>query len=228
MFDFLFNAAETAELTLSGAAITVVAAIVLGLIISTTYMKTFGRDGYSQNFVMTLMMITPIIAIIILLVGSNVARAFSLAGAVSIIRFRSDPGDTKDIAYIFFALAAGLACGIGLIGYALLFTLMLCAAAVIIHLTKFGKPKKEHKRLCINIPENLNYSEAFTDIFDKYTNDAHLECVKSKEMGSVFELVYDIVLKAKDEDKEFLDALRCRNGNLSIMLAMNTNERQVR
>lgn len=219
MFDFLFNSSEITSLTFSGALITVLAAVILGIIISLTYMKTFGKEGYSRNFILTLMMIAPIIAIIILLVGSNVARAFSLAGAVSIIRFRSNPGDSKDIAYIFFTLAAGLACGVGLIGYAFLFTIVLCAVAILIHLTKFGCPKQKHKMLRINIPENLDYEEVFTDIFEKYTQSCSLETVKSKELGSVFELIYDIVLKKDKSEKDFFDELRQRNGNLRIMLS---------
>lgn len=225
MLDFLFNGAESTALTIPTALVTVCAATLMGLIISFTYMKTSERGDYSQNFVLTLMMIAPIIAIIILLVGSNVARAFSLAGAFSIIRFRSDPGDPKDIAYIFFTLAAGLACGVGLVGYGFVFTVFLCAAAVLFYLTKFGKQKKPHKQLQIAIPENLNYSHAFDEVFDEYAHTANLDAVKSKEMGSVFELVYDIVMKPDADEKAFVDALRCRNGNLSIILTSNIEKK---
>ena len=183
-------------------------------------MKTYKKGQYSQSFVLTIIMIPAIIAIIILLVGSNVARAFSLAGAFSIIRFRSAPGDPKDITYVFFAMAAGLACGVGLIAYAVLFAVILCAFMVVLSLLHFGKAKHSHRQLKITVPEDLNYKGAFDDILEKYTKSFTLSKVKTTSLGTLYELCYQIVMPDDVNEKEFLDLLRCRNGNLSIVLSL--------
>lgn len=220
MLDFLFtNTADTA-LTAGSAVLTLGAAFLLGLIISFTYMKTCRDRGYSQGFVLTIIMVPAIIAIIILLVGSNVARAFSLAGAFSIIRFRSAPGNPKDITYIFFAMAAGLACGVGLIGYALLFTVLLCAFMVVLYLVKFGVLRTVVKHLKITIPEDLNYEGVFEDILKEYTESHRLLRVRTTDLGSLYELQFEILPKAGINEKEFLDLVRCRNGNLNITLSL--------
>ncbi len=114
-----------------------------------------------------------------LLVGNNIARAFSLAGAFSIIRFRSAPGDPKDIAYVFFTLAVGLTCGMGYIGYAIIFTIILCALMIILDLTKFGTSKSKTMQLKITVPEDLNYEDAFDEILNKYTNSWRIERYKN-------------------------------------------------
>ena len=168
MLDFLWSTGADSELTVTSALITIFVAFLLGLLISFTYIKTYKKGNHSQSFVLTIIMVPAIIAIIILLVGSNVARAFSLAGAFSIIRFRSAPGDPKDITYIFFAMAAGLACGVGLIGYAALFAVVLCLFMFLLSAVNFGKVKKVRKLLKITIPEDLNYKGAFDDVFEKY------------------------------------------------------------
>lgn len=196
----------------------------MGIIISLVYIKTHSKGRYSQNFALTLVMIPSIIAIIILLIGSNVARAFSLAGAFSIIRFRSAPGDPKDIAYVFFTMAAGLACGVGQFGYATLFTLLLCAFLIVLGKVDFGSKKSSYKLLKVVIPENLDYRKEFEDIFSEYTLSHELKKVKTTDLGTLYELVYIVSLYFDANEKEFLDALRCRNGNLSIVLGMNIDE----
>lgn len=220
MLDFLFTNTADTVLTAGSAVLTLGAAFLLGLIISFTYMKTCRDSGYSQGFVLTIIMVPAIIAIIILLVGSNVARAFSLAGAFSIIRFRSAPGNPKDITYIFFAMAAGLACGVGLIGYAVLFTVLLCAFMVILHLVRFGASRSIKKHLKITIPEDLNYEGVFEDILKEYTESHRLLRVRTTDLGSLYELQFEIFPKAGMNEKEFLDLVRCRNGNLNITLSL--------
>ncbi len=224
MLDFLFQTSSDAALTVSGALITLVAAFIMGLVISGTYMLTFRKGAYSQSFILTLIMIPAIIAIIILLVGSNVARAFSLAGAFSIVRFRSAPGDPKDITYIFFAMAAGLACGVGLIGYALLFTVLLCLCIYLLNLFHFGTCKSQNNLLKITIPENLNYQDAFQDVLNQYTTHYTLQKVKTIDLGSYYELVYSIGLKKEADQKEFMDFIRCRNGNLNVTLLLDSTD----
>lgn len=220
MLDFLFAGGTDTTLTIGSALLTFAAAVALGILISFTYMKTYRKGSYSQSFVLTVMMLPAIIAIIILLVGSNVARAFSLAGAFSIVRFRSAPGDSKDITYIFFAMAAGLACGIGLVGYAVVFTALLCIIMAVLSLSRFGKAKNTAKLLKITIPEDLDYEGAFDDIFASYTTHFELDKVRTTNLGTLYELDYHVNLKSDTNEKEFIDLLRCRNGNLNIVLSL--------
>ncbi len=219
MIESLFTtvSADT-ELSFSHAMITILLAIALGAIISFTYMKT--QPSYGHSFTLTMIVLPVIVAIIILLIGSNIARAFSLAGAFSIIRFRSAPGDPKDIAFVLFTMAAGLACGVGAFGYAVLFTLVLCALMFVLKAVKFGTRKASQKQLKVTIPENLGYEEAFAEVFNMFDIAYELNKVRTTELGSLYELVYTITIKDNTNQKEFLDAIRCRNGNLDITLTM--------
>ncbi|WP_027093508.1 DUF4956 domain-containing protein [Cohnella thermotolerans] len=220
MIESIFaSTAATTELTLADALLTFGIAIVLGGIISWTYMKT--QTAYSQSFTLTMMVLPTIVAIIILLIGSNIARAFSLAGAFSIIRFRSAPGDSKDISYVLFTMAAGLACGVGAYGYAVLFTVFLCVLMFVLKAVKFGANKASLKTLKVTIPENLGYEEAFDEIFKKFNVDYELKKVRTTELGSLYELVYAVKIGPDTNQKELLDAVRTRNGNLDITLTMN-------
>ncbi|MGG4127048.1 DUF4956 domain-containing protein [Paenibacillus illinoisensis] len=220
MLDSIFSSALTdTTLTFSSAVITIGLAILMGAIISLTYMKT-NANTYSQSFTLTMVVLPVIVAIIILLIGSNVARAFSLAGAFSIIRFRSAPGDPKDISYVLFTMASGLACGVGAFGYAVLFTIILCVLMFVLSHFKFGAKKSQQKLLKVTIPENLSYEEAFDEVFKKFNVEYQLNKVRTTELGSLYELVYLVHLGQHINQKEFLDAVRTRNGNLDISLNM--------
>jgi len=223
VLDGILNATTGTTLSFGSTILTIIVSFALGIIISLVYINTHSKGRYSQNFALTLVMIPSIIAIIILLVGSNVARAFSLAGAFSIIRFRSEAGDPKDIAYVFFTMAAGLACGVGFFGYAILFTIVLCIFLVILGKVNFGAKKSSYKLLKVVIPEDLDYKKEFEEVFNKYTLSYELQRVKTTDLGSLYELVYIVSLYYDTDEKEFIDALRCRNGNLSIMLGMNVD-----
>ena len=213
--------------TLTNTLTIIISAIILGLIISIAYIQTNKKRGYSSNFPITLIMLPVIIAIIILLVGNNIATAFSLAGAFSIIRFRSAPGDPKDIAYVFFTLAVGLTCGMGYIGYAIIFTIILCSLMIILDITKFGMSKSKTMQLKITVPEDLNYEDAFHEILTNYTNSFHIENIRTRDFGALFELTYKINLKEDGNQKKFIDDLRCRNGNLNINLTLSGFEEKV-
>ncbi len=224
MFDELLNiGADTTKLTFQGVALSVLAAFVLGLIISYTYKKTHVKGQYSQNFSITLVMIPCVISIIILMVGSNIARAFGLTGAFSIIRFRSNATDPKDISYVLFTMAAGLACGAGYYGYSVFFTVLLCIIMFILSITNFGAKNSTYKLLKIIIPEDLDYNGAFDDVFETYTINHDLKKVKTTDLGTLYELVYNVTIKNDVNEKNFLDELRCRNGNLNIILSMNAD-----
>ena len=199
-------------------------ALVLGLCISFVYMHTHKAGVYSQGFVLTLVMMPIIIAIIIMLVGSNVARAFSLAGAFSIIRFRSTMGDPKDVAYIFFTMAVGLALGVGFAAYAVLFASILCLILFFLSKFDFGKKKNVPKLLKIMMPENMDYEDTFDDIFTRYTTSHEMRRVRTADFGSLLEVQYNILLKKEMREKCLIDELRCRNGNLTITISMKEEE----
>lgn len=219
MIDSIFSSAtDTVDVTFGYALTTIIVAFLLGAIISFTYMKT--QVAYTQNFALTMIVLPAIVAIIILLIGSNVARAFSLAGAFSIIRFRSAPGDPKDIAFVLFTMAAGLACGVGSFDYAVLFTIALCALMFLLKAVKFGANRPTLKLLKVTIPENLGYEEAFDEVFQVFNVRYELRKVRTTELGSLYELVYAVTIDPGTNQKELLDAIRCRNGNLDISLTM--------
>jgi len=202
------------------------AALALGLLISVIYYKTHEKEGYQVGFAITLVMLPAIICIIIMLIGNNVARAFSLAGAFSLIRFRSAPGDPKDIAYVFFTMSVGLACGMGYLAYGLAFAIIMCTVMVLLHHTNFASPKTTGMQLKITIPEDLNFQGLFDDILAKYTSGWTLKRVKTSEFGTLFEVVFSINLNENADQKQFIDELRCRNGNLNILLTMKEYEQQ--
>ena len=185
--DNLFNnilANVSQDITIASAVITMIVAVVFGLAIGFTYYKT-QEENFQRNMAVTLMMLPAILSVIILFVGSNIARAFSLAGTLSIIRFRSAPGDPKDIGFIFFDIAAGLACGVGLYGYGAVFVALLCIVMLLSEKYKLFEKKSVQKTLKITIPENLNYQGAFDEILKKYTKSYKLTKIKTTDLGSL-------------------------------------------
>ena len=226
MYQFLFGGGIETTLSITNAIITICVSVVLGLIIALTYMKTFREVIYSQGTVLTMVIVPAVIATIILLVGSNIARAFSLAGAFTIVRFRSQISDPKDLAYVFFAMGAGLACGVGFIGYGIIFTLVLCLIMFLLSAINFGMPKNTAKILKITMPENVDFDHIYDDIFEKYTTRFKPIKTRTADLGSVYEVIYDVRLKKDISEKEFIDEIRCRNSNLTIILTANIPEMQ--
>lgn len=218
MLDTIIKSTTGESFTLTNTLIILAATIIFGIVTSIVYMYTHRKVGYSSSFPLTLVMLPVIISIIILLVGNNVARAFSLAGAFSIIRFRSAPGNPRDISYVFFTLAVGLACGMGYVGYAAIFTVILSIVMIILDAIRFGEGKSTSMNLKITIPENLNFDNVFDDTLTKYAKNWDLKKVKTKEFGALFELEYIVEIKKEANKKKFIDELRTKNGNLSIML----------
>ena len=220
MFNTIFTAVSDGSISIAQAAIAIGTAFIIGFIIAAVYMFMCKKEGYQKNFIIGLAMLPAVVAVVILLVGSNVARAFSMAGAFALVRFRSAPGSAKDISIVFFTMAAGLACGLGYVTFAAVFTVVMLLVLIGATLMGFGDRRTDRKQLKITIPENLNYSSVFDDIFDKYTSEYRLERVKTANMGTMFELTYDVRLKDNDKEKQFIDELRVRNGNLNIMMSL--------
>jgi hypothetical protein len=225
MFESIFDTTMTdTSISVINLLVALGAALALGLIISLVYMKTHKSKTPSQGFSLTLVVLPAVITVIILLIGNSVARAFSLAGAFQIIRFRSAPGDPKDITYVLFSMAVGLCCGMGFIAYGAMAAILLCAVMVVLEFAKFGRVKSSQRILKIIIPENLDYSTAFDDILRQYTSANQRVKVKTADLGSLYELEYNVTLKSDLEEKAFIDALRCRNGNLNITLVLNAQQ----
>lgn len=185
------------------------------------------KDGYGKNFIVGLVLLPAIVAVVILLIGSNVARAFSMAGAFALVRFRSAPGNAKDIAVVFFTMAAGLACGLGYVTFAILFVVIIALVMVVLSLSGFGGRNSGYRQLKVTIPENLNYTDAFDDVFDKYVTSRELRRVKTTNMGTLFELTYNVKMKNNVNEKQFIDELRVKNSNLNIILGIPETENTV-
>lgn len=195
-------------------------AIILGLIIGIVYMYLCKKEGYGKNFIIGLVILPVIVSVVILLIGSNVARAFSMAGAFALVRFRSAPGNAKDIAIVFFAMASGLACGLGYVLFAAVFVVVLLLLLVLLNFIHFADHSSENRQLKITIPENLNFNHIFDDLLDKYTTKSQLIKVKTTNMGTMYELTYNVHMKKEADEKTFIDELRMRNGNFNIILGI--------
>lgn len=193
--------------------------VILGFLISLIYMRTHRKEGYSQSYVFTIIMLPAIVSLILLLINTT-AGALSLAGAFTLVRFRSVAGDPKDIAYIFFAMAAGTACGIGYIGFAVVFFVVLGAILYILSEKNFGGSTSNHMTLKITIPENLDYQGVFEVVLNKYTNFHKLRRVRTTNFGTLFELIYSVDVPDNIDQKKFIDELRTLNGNMNINLVL--------
>ncbi len=192
--------------------------LILGLVLAFCYMY---KTRYTKSFVLTLALLPAVVCVVIMLVNGNVGTGVAVAGAFSLVRFRSVPGTAKEICTLFLAMGEGLICGMGYLGFAALFTLVMCVIYLIYSCLDFGSKKNAqiYKTLTVTIPEDLNYTEIFDDIFSEYTKNTDLMRVKTTNMGSMFKLTYNIVLKDALKEKEMLDKIRCRNGNLEITVS---------
>ena len=195
-------------------------AIIFGLIIGIVYMYLCKKEGYGKNFIIGLVILPVIVSVVILLIGSNVARAFSMAGAFALVRFRSAPGNAKDIAIVFFAMASGLACGLGYVLFAAVFVVVILLLLVLLNFIHFADHSSENRQLKITIPENLNFNHVFDDLLEKYTTKSQLIKVKTTNMGTMYELTYQVYMKKDADEKAFMDELRMRNGNFNIILGI--------
>jgi hypothetical protein len=229
MFDTIFeDLSLTSGLSISirSVLVCIAVALILGIVISCAYFITTPRKDRSASFVLSLVILPTIVAVVIILIGGNLARAFSMAGIFTIVRFRSVPGDSKDISFVFLTMAVGLAVGLGYLALGAVVTLIIGAVIVLVNKSGFGTTKLREKRLRITIPEDMNYHGVFDEIFAEYTSHVQLQKVKTSNMGTLFDLSYDVILKSDLKEKEFIDALRCRNGNLGIALSIKEGREQ--
>ena len=203
------------EITNSIAVIYSVAAGLLGLLISLTYMKTGNR--VSKNFARTLITLPILVCIVLLVVNGNFGTSIAVLGAFSLVRFRSLQGSSRDISFIFFSMTIGIVCAVGEVILATILTTAICIIYFILNAIKYGANNTEEKDLKITIPENLDYSDISDDLFEIYTKENRQIAVRTTNMGSMYEINYRVKLKNEREEKQFLDDIRMRNGNLTVI-----------
>lgn len=218
IFQGLFDSSNATVISVSSFLLCIGASLLIGLLLAVSYMY---RSRYTKSFVATLAILPAIICVIIMMVNGNVGAGVAVAGAFSLVRFRSVPGSAREIGAVFLAMATGLLSGMGYIGYAFLFALILCGVNILYTILHFGSNNHSDsdKTLHITIPENLDYNGIFDELFAEYTTNAHLVQAHTSNMGSLYKLTYDVTLKDSTKQKEFIDKLRCRNGNLEIALS---------
>ena len=189
--------------------------LLLGILIAAAYMY---NTRYTKSFAVTLAMLPAIVCVIIAMVNGSIGTGIAVAGAFSLVRFRSVPGTAKEICAIFLAMATGLATGMGYLGLAAAFTAVLSLVILLTGRFDFGTKRNasRFKSIRIVVPEDLDYTGMFDDLFAEYTSSCDLVNVRTTNMGSMFRLTYDVVLKDPDREKELIDKLGCRNGNLEI------------
>ena len=195
--------------------------LVLGLIMAAAYMF---KNEHTKSFLVTLALLPAVVCVVIMMVNGNIGAGVAVAGAFSLVRFRSAPGSAKEIVTIFLAMGAGLIAGMGYLGFAALFTVVMCAMFLIYNAVVGGfKSEAVNKTIKITIPEDLDYTGAFDDIFAEYTRKSELIKVKTTNMGSMFRLTYNVTLRDATREKEMIDRIRERNGNLEIMVSKQEN-----
>lgn len=192
----------------------------LALGILTAVLYRLGTKRYSKSLVITLIVLPALVQTVIMMVNGSVGAGLAVMGAFSLVRFRSAPGSAKDISFIFYAMCIGLATGMGYIAFAVMLAVIVGAALAILSFIPAFKSDRKRKLLRITIPEDMNYTDAFADIFDEYLTSNELVSVKTTAMGTLFDLRYEIVEKDASREKELIDKLRTRNGNLTISIGL--------
>ena len=218
LFKGLFDTDLTAVISVADFLLCLGASLVIGILMAFAYMY---RTRYTKIFVVTLALLPAVVCVVIMMVNGNVGTGVAVAGAFSLVRFRSVPGTAKEICTLFLAMGAGLIAGMGYLGFALLFTAVMCVMFVLYNRLDFGTKKNAatFKTFTITIPEDLDYSGIFDDIFSEFTTSHDLVRVKSTNMGSMFKLTYNVMLRDVTREKEMIDKIRCRNGNLEIAVS---------
>lgn len=196
--------------------------LLIGIILAAGYMI---HARYSKSYIMTLSILPAVVCVVIMMVNGNIGTGLAVAGAFTLVRFRSVPGSAKEITMLFLAMGTGLLTGMGYIGFAFVFAMLMSVVFVVYNHLDFGIQKKalRYKTIRIAIPEDLDYSNIFDDVWEKYTDKCELVRVKSINMGSMFRVTYNIKMKKDVSEKEMLDMIRCRNGNLEITLSKQDN-----
>ncbi len=214
----------TGTLTVGEAMLCTLASLIFGIIIAIFYMA---QGRYSKNYMITLVILPALVQVIIMMVNGNLGTGVAIMGAFSLVRFRSMPGSAKEICGIFFSMVVGVVAGMGFLTYAAFITVFVGLAMLLLERSRFGEAGLHEKDLKVTIPETLDYTEVFDDIFDKYVKKSELKRVRTTNLGSMYELWYGIILRDERAEKEFIDELRTRNGNLTIVCGRVTSNEEL-
>ena len=211
----------TTDLSMGAFSICIIAALFMGIVFSTAIQY---KNIVSKSFAVTIALLPAVVCVVIMMVNGSIGAGIAVAGTFSLVRFRSIPGTAKEITAVFISMAIGLACGMGNLGYALVFTIITLVTLLILENTNFGEynGSEKNKMIRITIPEDLDYSNVFEDLFAEYTSKYQLVTVKTTNLGSLFKLSYSVTFKDAKDEKQFIDKLRVRNGNLEISSSINT------
>ena len=210
MLDGIFSSLYADSVTVPAFAACSLISLVLGAMVCLCYRKA-GKDSGTLGSALTILPF--LVQLVILLVNGNLGAGVAVAGAFSLVRFRSAPGSARDICAIFLAMTVGLCCGMGYCALAVLAAIVTCGVFL---LQKEGPADPGDREIRVTVPENLDYAGLFTDLFAEFTESAQLMRVKTVNMGSLYSLHYRVKLKESSQEKQLLDAMRCRNGNLEI------------
>ena len=214
MFNSIFDASTT--LDIKSILICSAVALALGLVIAFTHLKT---SQTSKNFLITLTILPLLVEVVMLMVNGSLGTSVAVLGAFSLIRFRSIAGNSKEITSVFFAMAIGLALGMGHILFATFITALTVIVVLVLSKTNIFNFRTQPQVLEITVPEDLDYTAVFDDIFQKYTTSVDLIESKTTNMGSLYQLTYHVMLKPETNEKEFIDAVRVKNSNLKVLLS---------
>lgn len=226
-FKGVFDTELTAVIDVTDFLLCIACSLVIGIILAASYMF---RTRYTKSFVVTIATLPAVVCVVIMMVNGNIGAGVAVAGAFSLVRFRSVPGTAKEIGMLFLAMGAGLIAGMGYLGFALLFTVILAAVNLLYNALNLGAKRNaaKYKSFRITIPEDLDYTGVFEEVFREYTTACELTRVKSTNMGSMFRLTFDVILRNPAKEKELIDKLRERNGNLEITVSkQETTEAQL-
>ena len=210
----MLNSILTAEMTLSQFLICELTAMALGFGMSLIFLI---RDRHTGAFSQSLALLPGVVTLVIMLVNGNIGAGLAVAGTFALVRFRSAPGSAKEITGLFMSVAIGLACGMGYVGVALIFFVLMSLYVLGLGAVRFGEEGEKHRHLKITVPENTDYESLFADLLEKYTSFHELNKVRTTNMGTLYELQYRVVLKDPRQIREMIDEIRCRNGNLNIV-----------
>jgi len=223
MFNTIFDN-TAAGLDIKTVLICAAVALVLGIVVALTHMKT---SRTTKGFAITLATLPLLVMAVMIMINGNLGTSIAILGAFSLIRFRSIQGDAKELLSVFFVMMIGLALGMGHVAFAVVITAVAVAAILIFSFTHFLEPNSYNRSLKIVIPEDLDYDEVFDDIFKKYTKKAELMRTKTMNMGSLYKLTYDVTLKRGVKEKEFLDEIRVKNCNLKVLMSQPESEKEM-
>ncbi len=202
------------------ALVVMISSVILGVALAYFYMFIKREDGYVSDFPWTMAIMPPVVAVLIIMLANNLAAGIAVGGLFALTRFRSNQRNTEDIAYVLLTVVIGVIAGTGYVAFALIFTLFMMAVILVLYFLRFGKTSEKNLALRIVVPESLNYENLFDDLLKKYCLSYAINRVRTIDFGTLFELTYHIVIKKSTKQKDMLDELRQRNGNLTITLTV--------